>query len=143
MFLLMFVVNSRLDRIMPKEIAQLVGQPLGWDMFDIREEDGFRVIIERAVSISDLCTQHCANNADDFDGKVTALLCFYKDHKHGPVVAYLEILDLEKYILSEKVNIHMTRVEWILNGDKMGKLFLSYIPLDDRDEGVQQIIDLL
>lgn len=103
---------------MPREHPELVGQPIGWDMFEVKQADGSITLIERAVSITDLC------KIDDPIGKRQILLCFFTDQKHGPCVASLDILDLESYVLSEEVGLSMTRITDIDEETELGQLFL-------------------
>lgn len=103
---------------MPREHPELVGQPIGWDMFECKQADGSNTLIERAVAITDLC------KIDGDIGKRQIFLCFFTDQKHGPCVASLDILDLEEHLLSEQVGLAMTTILDIEEETDLGQLFL-------------------
>lgn len=108
---------------MPRELPELVGQPLGWDMLKVTQQDGSETLIERAVSIGDICPRLGENTP----GHEQAVLCFFTDQKHGPCVAFLVILDIEKQLLSEKVRLTMTTILSIRERSVLGENFLNVI----------------
>ncbi|MSU60555.1 MAG: hypothetical protein EXS52_01405 [Candidatus Staskawiczbacteria bacterium] len=75
---------------MPKELHELVGEPLGFGEDKIVKADGSESLIEKALLLNDLC--------EKFKGRLAGrkiLLCFSTMEKHGTGLTLLEVLDEE------------------------------------------------
>lgn len=103
-----------------KEVPELIGEPLGWDMFKVLGSDGKDTLIERAFLLS---AGH--REIGSFTLASQSLLCVFTSQKLGKSVAYLEIDDLPGRILSEKVAIHMTSTQYIREDAWQGIHFLE------------------
>lgn len=66
---------------MPRELPELIGEPIGFGLTRITREDERDVLIERAVNISDLCTDLRPNH------KMLLLLGTLEGEKQGVVIA--------------------------------------------------------
>lgn len=67
---------------MPREMPELVGEPLGFDQCDFALPDGRSANIERAINITDLCPRLAPN--------MRVLLCFTTSQKYGLCVIPVE-----------------------------------------------------
>ncbi len=76
---------------MPRELPELIGEPLSWDgHLRLQQPDGSEVLIEKAISISDICPSYTG------EGTRQCLLCFFDGQEDGPCVAYLITVEIEK-----------------------------------------------
>ena len=123
-----------------KELPELVGQPLGWDMLKVIGKDGKKTLIERAFLLKKHVKKY---KGKDLSRK--SLLCVFTSEKHGKCVAFLEIEDLEGYLLSETVVLHMTSIKYIQDETWQGINFLDQVKRSCRikTEVLFQLIDSL
>lgn len=75
---------------MPRELPELMGEPLGFGEAQLTQIDGSDMLIEKAFSLNDVCSK--------LKGKLhqrKVLLCFATSPQLGECIAILDVLDRE------------------------------------------------
>ena len=105
-----------------RELPELVGEPLGWDMFNVANSNGQENRIERAFLL-----HACNRQIDHVKWVSRLLLCVFTSDKHGKCVAFLEVNDMEGRVLSETVGIRATSVQYIRDNAWQAIQFLENV----------------
>ena len=107
---------------MPKELPELVGEPLGFGEQRIVKADGMDARIQKAILLNDICHK--------FKGKLPGrklLLCFSETEKYGTGLSFMEILDFEDaYKFRVLLSMHILAKE-VKEKTEMGTDFLEVL----------------